>query len=145
MERQMWRHIPWVANGLTVQGALEMVAALAVLVGGSDSDTRAPSTLYGTLLQYVAPPVLLIFGGLKAFAANRTRRFRGRRIGLAGLWSAIPTAWVWLCAPSGLALLIYGLLVLRDRTVHHAFALGDSGKSVEEVVAILNAPLATNP
>jgi hypothetical protein len=136
----MWRHIPWVANGLTVQGALEMVAALALLVGGSDSDTRAPTTLFGALLHYLAPPVLLICGGLKAFAANRTRCFRGRRIGLAGLWSAIPTAWVWLCAPSGLALLIYGLVVYRDRRSRKAFALGESGRSVEEVTAMMTLP-----
>ena len=41
-----WRWIPRVANGLTVQGGLELVMAFALLAGAMDSDTKAPSSLY---------------------------------------------------------------------------------------------------
>lgn len=133
----MWHRIPWVANGLTVQGGLEVVVGLVLLLGAADSDTRAPTTLYEVVLLRVAPFVLLAGGGLKAFAAGRNRRFRGRAIGSLALWSAVPTAVVWPCAPTGLALLAYGSLVYRDRISREAFSHGESGKSPEEVLALL--------
>lgn len=133
----MWRQIPWVANGLTVQGGLELVWGLALFFGGADSDTKAPATLYEEFLLRVGPPLLLVCGSVKAFAASRNRRFRGRGIGVVALWSAVPTAAVWLCAPSGLALLAYGSIVYRDRLSLEAFSLGESGKSPQEVLDIL--------
>lgn len=125
----MWRHIRWVANGLTLQGGLELVLGLALLLGAADSDAGAPATLYERWLHGAAPPLLVACGSLKAFAASRNRRFRGRVVGLAALWSAIPSATVWACAPSGLALLVYGTIVYRDRTSREAFALGESGQA----------------
>jgi len=134
----MWRQIPWVANGLTVQGGLELIVGLALLLGASDSDTRAPTTFYGLVLLRVAPWLLLVGGGLKTFAAGRNRRFRGRGLGVLALWSVVPTtAVVWFCAPSGLALLVYGSIVYRHRMSQEAFALGENGKSAEEVSALL--------
>jgi hypothetical protein len=133
----VWRQIPWVAQGLTLQGALELLGGLALLVGGSDSDTRTPATFYGQLLGVAGPPALFACGSLKAFAAMRNRSFRGRGIGIVALWSAVPTAAVWLCAPSGLALLVYGSIVYRDRLSREAFALGEIGKSTEEIVGTL--------
>lgn len=134
----MWRRILWVANGLTVQGGLELVMALALLVGAMDSDTKAPSSLYDDLLFRVGAPCLLVGGTLKAFAAARNRRFRSRGIGLMALWSAVPTALVWLCAPTGLALLVYGITVYADPTSREAFALGDTSMSPQEVARAMS-------
>jgi hypothetical protein len=135
----MWRQIPWVANGLTLQGGLELVCGLALLLGGADSDARMPATFFEQWLHGAGPPVLLACGSLKALAANRNRLFRGPRLGVAALWSAIPTATVLPCAPSGLALLVYGSIVYRDRMSRQAFALGESGKGPQDVVAALGA------
>lgn len=55
--------------------------------------------------------VRLVGGGLKTFAASKNRLFRGHGIGVVALWSAVPTAVVCPCAPSGLALLAYGSIV----------------------------------
>jgi hypothetical protein len=135
----MWRQIPWVANGLTLQGGLELVCGLALLLGAADSDATAPATLYEQWLRGAGPPVLVACGSLKAFAARRNRRFRGLGIGVAALWSAVPAATVWPCAPSGLALLVYGSLVYRDRMSRQAFALGETGRGPEDVVTALGA------
>ena len=118
----MEKRIPWIATGLTVQGGLEMLGGLAILFALSDSDTRAPQTAYEMALQRFGPPILIAGGGLKAYAGRRNRHFRGRRIGIAALWSAIPTAILLPCAPTGLTLLVYGILVYRDPTARQAFA-----------------------
>lgn len=74
---------------------------------------------------------------MNAYAANRNRRFVGHRVGLAALWSALPTATVWPCAPTGLTLLAYGTVVYRTATSREAFALGESGKTPDEIRALL--------
>jgi len=135
----MWRRIPWVANGLTVQGGLEVILACALLLGAMDSDTQPSTAPYDVLLARFGPGCLLVGGALKAFAAAQNRRFRNRRVGLAALWSAVPTALVWMCAPTGLVLLIYGVIVYRDQASRDAFALGDEGTSPEEVARTLAA------
>src|SRR5262245_30756568 len=133
----MWRHVPRVAAGLTVQGGLELVAAVAILLGAADSDAQPPASFYDFVLLRVAPWCLLPAGALKALAGRRNRAFRGRALGLVALWSAVPSAVVWACAPSGLALLAFGLIVYRQPSAREAFALGESGKTPAEVGALL--------
>jgi hypothetical protein len=116
------KRIGWVATGLTLQGGLEMLAGLALLVAASDSDMRAAETAYETLVQRFGAPVVVIGGGLKAYAGRLNRQLRGRRVGIAALLSAIPTAILVACAPTGLALLVYGILVYRAPAARQAFA-----------------------
>src|SRR5262245_13042263 len=133
----MWRQIPWVANALTLQGGLELLAGFALLLGATDSEATTSSSPYEQWVLRVGPVVLVICGSLKAFAANRNRRFRGRSLGVAALWSSIPTAAIWPCSPSALALLLYGGIVYRDRMSRCAFALGESGKSPQDISTAL--------
>lgn len=133
----MWRQIPWVANGLTVQGGLELLTGFVLLSGAADSDTGPPTGFYDVFLYQVAPWCLLATGALKALAARRNRRFRGRGFGLLALWSGVASGLVWMCAPSGLVLLIFGSIVYRDRTSREAFALGESGELPEQVTGHL--------
>ena len=135
----MWRQIPKVANGLTLQGGLELLLGLVLLIGGADSDATPPESLYQRTISGVGPPLLLVGGSLKAYAASRNRRFVGHRLGLAALWSSLPTATVWFCAPTGLTLLAYGTVVYCNARSREAFALGESGKTPDEVQARLGA------
>lgn len=135
----MWRQIPWVANGLTLQGGLELLYAFVLLVGGSDSDAKPPETFHERLFLHLGPPLLFACGSLKAYAARRTRQFRNRTFGLVALWSALLSGVVLPCAPSGLALLIYGSLVCRHPTSRRAFALGADGRSMAEIATVLEA------
>lgn len=134
-----WRQIHWVANALTIQGGLEIVLGLALALGAADSDTRVATTAFEILLARVAPWTLILGGSLKAFAARRNRKYRGRRVGLAALWSAVPLALGCVCAPTGLALLIYGSLVYADPIAREAFALGESGMPPDEIEATLRS------
>lgn len=141
----MWRRIPWVANGLTVQGGLELILACALLLGAMDSDRQPPAGPYQALVARFGPACLLVGGALKTFAAAQNRRFRNRGMGVAALWSAVPTALIWMCAPTGLALLVYGIIVYRDPESREAFALGDKGMSPGEVVANLGPRAERQP
>ena len=67
----MWRHVPRVATALTIQGGLELVAALVILFGAGDSDAAAPTSSYDVLLLRVAPYSVMPAGALKALAASR--------------------------------------------------------------------------
>jgi hypothetical protein len=133
----MWRQIPWVANALTLQGGIEMLGGVALLLVGLDSETQAPSSFYQRWLLHAGPAALLVCGGLKAFAANRNRRFRGRGVGVAALWSAVPTATVWPCLPTALAILVYGSIVYRHPTSRQAFELGENGTSPQDIASAL--------
>jgi len=135
----MWRHIANVASGLTVQGGLELLLGFVLLIAGADSDAKPPESLYERAVQGIGPPLLVFGGGLKAYAARSNRRFVGHRLGLVALWSSLLTATVWFCAPTGLALLAYGIVVYRDARSRQAFALGESGKTQDEVRALLGA------
>ena len=42
-----------------------------------------------------------------------------------------------MCAPTGLALLVFGIIVYHDQASRDAFALGDKGMSPEEVAHTL--------
>jgi hypothetical protein len=133
----MWRQVPWVANGLTAQGGLELLTAAVLLLGAADSDATPPTTPYQVVLLRVAPWLLLLTGSLKAFAASRNRRLRGRRLGLLALWSGLPSSVVWMCAPSGLLLLAYGSIVYGDAKSRRAFELSESGTQASELGALL--------
>jgi hypothetical protein len=133
----MWRRIRWVANGLTVQGGLELLVAFALLMGAMDSDTKAPANPYESVAFGIGPYVLLAGGALKTFAASRNRRFRSRGIGVAALWSGLPTALVWVCAPTGVALLVFGIIVYADPTSREAFELAGKGAGPEEIARVL--------
>lgn len=133
----MWRRVPAVASALTAQGGLELIAGLVLMVGGYDWDAGPATTRYGRFLDTVAPGLLVVCGALKSLAASRNRVYRGRTLGLVALWSAVASAAVWACAPSGLALLAWGLVVYRDRFSRHAFALGDAGRTPEEIATAL--------
>jgi hypothetical protein len=133
----MWRHVPRVAGLLTLQGGLELVVAVVLLLGAADSDTRPPAALYDIFLLRIAPWGLLVTGSLKALAGRRNRSFRDRRLGALALWSGVPSSAVGVCAPSALALLVYGNHVYRDATSRYAFLLGESGKATDEVAALM--------
>ena len=133
----MWRQVPWVADGMTVQGGLELVFAVVLLIVGVDSDTKPPETLYQKMLMGIGPLILLCGGGLKTFAASRNRRYRNRQLGLVALSLGVATAMVWLCAPTGLALLVYGSFVYRHPASRRAFEMGSQGRTLAEITASL--------
>jgi hypothetical protein len=110
---------------LIVQGVAEVaMVALALLLSGDmlSGRPRDPGTR-GLAFDYF--PILwllvLLCGLVKVAAGVRNRTFRARTLGYVALLSALPTAITVLCAPSGLAIMVYGLVAYRRPDAKEAF------------------------
>jgi hypothetical protein len=124
------RHIQTVATLLIVQGCLELVPGLtltsvAVLVAfgimkrGVPEASGFPVELGFVIFIY--GPVLLALGVFRIWAGLSNRKLLRREWGIAALAAgllAIPSCY---CAPTSLALLIYGLITYLDSQVADAF------------------------
>jgi hypothetical protein len=146
----MARQIPAVAILLMVQGGLEMLmggilaltggtfAVLVVQQQGQPGGANAPpGPPFGWLMVAVyAVMGIGTFGvaALKLFAGWQNYSFRGRRWGIAALASGALSIVTCYCFPTGLALMIYGLIVYLNAEAAWAFSLGDQGLTREQVL-----------
>ena len=112
-----------VAALLLTQGALECLVSVGWLArplgllykGAMEPDFPSHGLDRWPPQLLVVASLLLASGLVKVAAAFQNLSYRNRRLGIVALWSAVlslPTVW---CAPSGIALLAYGLLVYRSR------------------------------
>jgi len=136
----MTNHVPAVAVLMIVNGSLACVMGLiwvGIAVGVMVFETHRPHrdeailfTLLGTagVLSIVAG-VLNIVGGIRAL------KYRGRGLVLTALFFNVLPIFTIYCAPTSLGLLIYGLIVMFNRDVAAAFAMGDSGMAPLEIRA----------
>lgn len=126
----MTRHIRTVANLLIAQGGLEIVLggliiAFDVVMGfASVSGMRFLGELLledPEYLFYALGPVFFAIGVLKVVAGLRNRRKKNRRLGLLALGSGAVSLATGVCAPTGLALCVFGCMVYRNAEVRQAF------------------------
>ena len=134
-------------NGL--QGGLEIVVALAVFIvglyvpaylelldwidqfDGTDSTYRGSANPltgpHGFWALVICGLALLVFAGgcLRIVAARKNRKFRGRPLGIASLCMGMSSIVTVICAPTALALLIWGLIIYVNPSVKAAFKEGD--------------------
>ena len=112
---------------LIIQGALEIIpgsfltiAAIAAAEGG---ELKAP-ILQGDLsfTIFVVGPILLLGGILKVFGGARNMKFKDRPAGLIALGTCFLTMPACCCAPTALALGIWGLVVYMNDEVRMEFA-----------------------
>jgi hypothetical protein len=69
--------------------------------------------------------VALIAGILRIYAGYQNFRYRKRVLGIVSLICGLGSMIVCYCAPTGIAMLIYGLIVYLNPAVQAAFAMGD--------------------
>ena len=79
-------------------------------------------------------PVLLS-GPLLIWAGIRNLRFRGRVLGLVALIASVVTVVTCYCAPTGIGLMAYGLIVYMNPEVIQAFQMGERGASRNQILA----------
>jgi hypothetical protein len=79
--------------------------------------------------------LVLTAGVLNLIAGIRTLKFRGRTFALVALFSNVVPMLTCYCAATGLAVMIYGLIVLFNSEVAQAFELAAKGMSPEDVRA----------
>jgi hypothetical protein len=151
--RGMVSHVPVVAILMGVQGVLETVAgggliamgvALPTILtqqlaqqGGGPGDDFPPEAMTWIMLGVYGGIglVMVIVGLLRIVAAIRNYRFRGRILGVVSLIGGLVTAFTCYCAPTSIALAVYGLVTYFNPQVTQAFALGEAGHTKDEVEA----------
>jgi hypothetical protein len=140
----MANHIPVVAILMIVQGVLECLLALLLIVAGVllpqalEIAGRARQRPGGDWLPDLPPEfieiaavlyvglgaVVLLCGALRVIAGSRNLNYRGRTLGIVSLATGVVTSLTIWCAPTSLGLLIYGLIVYLNEESTRAFALG---------------------
>jgi hypothetical protein len=156
----MVSHIPVVAVLMIVQGVLECLAgvlyAYVAFVVRQEAGWDAPAGRMPrggmpaggmpgggifplTLVLIVALLVVaLSIGILRIIAGITNLKYRGRRLGLAALTVGTLSLFTGYCAPTTIALLVYGLIVYMNEDVRRAFAMGEQGFSSGQIRAKFN-------
>jgi hypothetical protein len=137
MDQGLIGHVPIIAALLIVQGGLELLFALfcyafiALVYWGPEKEL---SGMHGVavLFAFVSVPSL-VSGVLRIVAGCFNVRYRRRGLGMTALCLGLATMVTGYCAPTSIALAVYGLIVYVNESVTAAFAMGDRGRSVGEI------------
>ncbi len=78
--------------------------------------------------------VLLCLGVLRIFAGFRNWSFRGRMLGITSVSVGLLSALLFYCAPTGIGILIYTLVVYLNPSVAQAFELGKQGAPGDRIL-----------
>ena len=151
--RGMVRHVPVVAILMMVQGGLELLAGLGLVGmgvffvvmmrmeqvrGNAAGPPDVPPEAMGWIMlgMYGGMGLIaLIAGGLHLFAGMRNYRFRSRTLGFVALAGGLAAMFTCYCAPTAIALGVYGLITYVNPEVAQAFAMGEAGRTREEILA----------
>lgn len=125
-------------NGLTValMGAIYAVMGSVMMgiappppAGGGGPPPELFLIIYGT----IGAAVLLV-GVLNIIAGYRVMTMRNRVLGLVALFTNVVTLMTCYCAPTAIAMMVYGLIVLFQSDVGLAFEMVARGATPEEAV-----------
>jgi len=146
-----------VLNG--VQGLLEIPMGLMYIgmaffipamieAGNANQPGAAPPpkemlTFMTGLYLVMGIPVLLA-GILRIVAAVRNFQFRNRTLGIITLVLGMASTLGCYCAPTGIALLVYGLIIYLNPAVKMAFAMGAEGIPASQILAAF-VPFRSGP
>jgi hypothetical protein len=116
-----------VARLLIVQGVAESLTAIVSLAGVPAHLARSDGADKGAAVFVVVLTLAVLSCGiLKVFAGARNWNMRGRILGYVGLFSAVPTVLTFWCAPTGFAIMVYGLVVYSRPETRAAFDQAES-------------------
>jgi hypothetical protein len=132
-------HVPIIATLMLVLGFCELLMALFCAFFAMVMLALPPEANVGTDLRFasafygVISLVLGVVGLLRLLAGYFNLTYRKRGLGIASLGVGLITVFTGFCAPTAIALAIYGLVVYFNDSVIGAFALGDAGKKPREI------------
>jgi hypothetical protein len=99
-------------------------------------DMSAEAVSWVLLVVYGGLGVLtLIAAALHIIAGIRNYSFRNRVLGLVALGGGMVTMFTCYCAPTAVALGVYGLVTYLNPEVARAFAMAESGSSRDEILS----------
>ena len=137
--RGMIGHVPMVAMLLIVQGVLEILfglmclAFIALIVWAPDPELAQMRPL-ATLVGVLCVPAFGC-GLLRIVAGCFNLAFRRRVLGMVALGVGLLTLMTAYCAPTAIALAIYGLIVYVNEPVIAAFEMARRGRTTSEIHA----------
>lgn len=140
----MVNQVPVVAVLMIVQGSLECLMGILLLILGpvmlAAPQHNGPSPAgVGTFI-FIFGVVIIIIAGLKIAAGVKGLKYRDRAFGIVTLLLGVVTFLTFYCAPTSLALMIYGLIVYLNQDVAKAFELGEQGYSPRDIQASFGQP-----
>lgn len=108
--------------------------------GGFAGDSGPPTWIF---LIYVAMGLpAVIIGAVQIFAGWRNYDLRNRTLGIVAVLGGVVASTTCYCAPTAIALTVYGLIVLLNSGVAQAFAWRAEGATAHEVLARIYQPFA---
>lgn len=145
----MVNQVKLVAIFMIVQGSLAGLMGLLYAVSGPalmalftlDQRNKTPSpeeTLVFQIIMWVylaLGGLILVSGILNVIAGIRCLKFRGRTFAIVALFLNLLSVVTCYCAPTGLATMTFGLIVMFDGKVKQAFAMVADGMPVDQVLA----------
>ncbi len=145
----MHRQIKIVAILLMVEGAFEALMGIFYIIMGPVMMTfmrSAPSTtapggpppeMFGAI--YIAMGAATLLAAIiKVIGGIRNVSLKSRTLGFIALGSGILSFASCYCAPTALALGVYGLIVYVNERSAQAFQMGDSGMPSDQILAQLD-------
>jgi uncharacterized membrane protein HdeD (DUF308 family) len=148
------RHVGILAVLMMVQGAFELIMGVVLAAAGplmfygfqqagaAPGGNVAPgAAMPGNapllfLVSYVALGLATMFvGALRIFTGIRNLKFRGRVLGMVSLSLGVVSMLSCYCAPTSIALFVYGLIVYLNSDVATAFEMAEQGVSPKEIKA----------
>ena len=151
--RGLVTHVPVVAVFMIVQGALEMIMGVVLIGLGfgmpllmQDELRRNPPGANGPspeMMSWVIVGVYSVLGvltllgsALHIVAGFRNYGYRSRILGIVALIAGMATSLVTCyCAPTAIAIGVYGLVCYLNPSVMQAFQLVSAGRSKSEMLA----------
>jgi hypothetical protein len=146
----MVKHVTVICILMIIQGVLEALMGLGLVALGGffpvmmqmemqevepPPDMSAEAVSWILLVTYGGLGVLtLIAAALHIIAGIRNYSFRNRVLGLVALAGGMVTMFTCYCAPTAVALGVYGLVTYLNPEVTQAFAMAESGRSRDEIL-----------
>jgi hypothetical protein len=140
-------HVPIVAILLLVQGGLELAFGLFCLMFAALSFVLPPEAMGGMDARVMAVLMGIVggtgaaCGALRILAGLSNWNYRRRMLGITALGVGLASMFTGYCAPTAIALAIYGLIVYVNESVVAAFELGSQGRSKAEIQAAFPADM----
>jgi len=131
-----------VAAMMIVQGVLEgmiaflfaVQAALWFFVVAQPAKPEAPDESFMPYLSLISMASVLIPSVLHIWAGIQNFSFQSHTFGIVGLLSGLSSVYSIWCAPTGIALMILGLIVYLQSDTRDAFAQVEAGKSPDTIL-----------
>jgi len=127
------------------QAALELpMGALLLFVGSivpvmmtrETNDPPPQEVVWGMMGYYLTEGcIVLLSAVLRLVAAYRNFYFKSRALGFLAMGLGLASMFACYCAPTTIAIFIYGLIVFRNPAVKVAFEMGAQGRTPAEIFA----------